>query len=115
MTPDQLRVGGRYNWRGQEERLYYVGPEVYPDGIWHQFAKVGEELIWCEVRASDLHYFEESGYDGKSHDKIVVDELVDYEQLQSFSRSLPHQMKKGKLTKAEKKQLKRQRTRERTQ
>lgn len=63
MSPDQLKIGGRYNWLGQPERLTYLGIQRYPgDGrAWHQFAKVDEpEAVWCEVLASDLLRFEET-------------------------------------------------------
>lgn len=56
-----LTVGGRYNWRGQSERLTYLGARRYPgDGRrWHQFAKVDSPtIVWCEVLDSDLDSFE---------------------------------------------------------
>jgi len=53
-------MGGRYNWRGQPERLIYLGPH-HSNGWWHQFAKVdAPDAVWCEVRTSDLAYFEET-------------------------------------------------------
>lgn len=55
-----LREGERYNWRGQNERLIYLGRKFYPgNGFWFQFAKVEEpEKVWSEVRAGDLASFE---------------------------------------------------------
>jgi len=55
-------VGGRYNWKNQPERLIYLGRKRYGDnGSWHQFAKVEDpEVVWSEVRDSDLHFFEET-------------------------------------------------------
>ena len=50
-----LKIGGRYNWRGQAERLIYVGKNWSGNGYWHQFEKIdnpGE--VWCEVLESDL-------------------------------------------------------------
>jgi hypothetical protein len=55
LTATQMIEGARYNWKGQKERLIYIGLE----GNWHQFAKIespGE--IWCEVLSSDLHMLE---------------------------------------------------------
>lgn len=62
MTPQSLKVGGRYNWRNQAERLVYVGPSLSPgQGRWHQFEKVGEPgAVWCEVLDTDLHMIEET-------------------------------------------------------
>lgn len=60
LTADQLVVGGRYNWKGQPERLIYQGVMRDPTGIWHQFCKVDDphKTVWCEVRASDIERFE---------------------------------------------------------
>lgn len=57
-----MKVGGKYNWKGQPERLVYLGIKYYPDnGFWFQFAKVDEpEKVWCEVREADLAMFEET-------------------------------------------------------
>ena len=57
-----MKVGGRYNWRGQPERLVYIGRNRDPgQGRWHQFEKVEEPgVVWCEVLDSDLHMIEET-------------------------------------------------------
>ena len=61
MTEAQMQVGGRYNWRGQPERLIYLGKNWSGNGYWHQFALVNEpEVVWCEVTDSDLERFEVS-------------------------------------------------------
>jgi hypothetical protein len=60
MAEASFKVGGGYNWIGQPERLVYLGMKLYPDGIWHQFAKVGETAVWCEVRKVELAQFEET-------------------------------------------------------
>lgn len=53
----ELKVGGKYNWKYQPERLMYIGR----DGIWHQFAKVQWPLVvWCEVHPDDLYFIEET-------------------------------------------------------
>lgn len=57
MKPDQLIIGGKYNWIHQPERLIYVGVQRG----WYQFQKIGDPRpVWCEVRAEDLTSFEES-------------------------------------------------------
>jgi hypothetical protein len=56
-------VGGAYNWKGQPERLVYMGTMTYNGDrrTWHQFAKVEEpHEVWCEVLPQDLEGFEET-------------------------------------------------------
>lgn len=62
MTSVEFKIGGRYDWKGQPERLVYLGcTHNRSDGHWFQFAKVDEpDVCWCEVRADDLQYFEET-------------------------------------------------------
>jgi hypothetical protein len=55
------RIGGRYNWRNQPERLVYLGRNWSGNGFWHQFEKVEEPgRVWCEVLDADLSSFEET-------------------------------------------------------
>lgn len=57
LTPATMVRGGRYNWKGQPERLIYLRRF---DG-WHQFKKIGDPReVWCEVRDEDLASFEET-------------------------------------------------------
>lgn len=52
--------GQKYNWKGQKERLVYLGQER-SNGWWHQFALIeSPDRVWCEVRDSDLERFEET-------------------------------------------------------
>lgn len=61
MTLTDMKRGGRYNWRGQAERLIYLGRNWSGNGYWHQFALVSQpSRVWCEVLDSDLASFEES-------------------------------------------------------
>jgi hypothetical protein len=63
LTKENLKFGGRYNWKGQDERLIYVGTHVYPGDrrTWFQFEKIGEPgVVWSEVLESDLPSFEET-------------------------------------------------------
>jgi hypothetical protein len=56
-----MRVGGRYNWKGQPERLVFLGRNWSGNGFWNQFAKVEyPSIVWCEVLDADLSHFEES-------------------------------------------------------
>lgn len=51
--------GAKYNWRGQPERLIYLGPQVMQGRVWYQFALVSEpDRVWCEVPVQDLACFE---------------------------------------------------------
>lgn len=63
LTPEQLKVGARYNWVGQLERLAYMGSRHYTGDSrrWHQFEKVDNPgAVWCEVLGSDLGLLEET-------------------------------------------------------
>ena len=63
-TPTAFRIGGRYNWKHQPERLAYMGLRRYPGDrrTWHQFEKVDAPgVVWCEVLDDDLSMFEETG------------------------------------------------------
>lgn len=61
MSAPTFRVGGRYNWKGQPERLIYLGRRWVGNGYWHQFEKVDEPgAVWCEVLDSDLPSIEET-------------------------------------------------------
>ena len=55
--------GGLYNWKGQPERLVYMGTRRYPgsQSTWHQFAKVeAPHMCWSEVLTSELAMLEET-------------------------------------------------------
>jgi hypothetical protein len=52
-----MRIGGKYNWKGQPERLKYLGK----NGVWNQFEKIeAPGVVWCEVLDGDLHMIEET-------------------------------------------------------
>lgn len=52
-----MKRGGLYNWKGQPERLIYMGKV----GCWHQFALIDRPYtIWCEVLDADLGSIEET-------------------------------------------------------
>lgn len=53
----EMKRLGRYNWKGQPERLIYIGKK----GSWHQFVKVDRPgVVWCEVLDEDLCRLEET-------------------------------------------------------
>ena len=57
----KLKRGRKYNFKGQPERLVYLGHNFSGNGYWHQFAKVETpSKVWAEVLTSHLHCIEES-------------------------------------------------------
>lgn len=55
LAKPSFTVGGRYNWKGQPERLIYLGNNLSGNGYWHQFSRVEQPYrVWCEVLTSDL-------------------------------------------------------------
>ena len=59
LTRETMVIGGRYNWKRQDERLIYMGRNWSGNGFWHQFTKAEEpDVIWCEVLDSDLSMLE---------------------------------------------------------
>lgn len=61
LSRSSLKVGGKYNWKGQEKRLIYLGHNWSGNGYWHQFEKVEEPgVVWCEVLDEQLQHFEET-------------------------------------------------------
>ncbi len=53
-----LIIGGNYKFKGQSEKLKYIGHNWSGNGYWHQFEKIGEQGVWCELLNSDLHMLE---------------------------------------------------------
>lgn len=61
LTPQTMKIGGRYNWQNQRERLVYLGLCEPRNGRWHQFAKVESPTeVWCEVQDDQISSFEET-------------------------------------------------------
>lgn len=55
----KLKLGEKYNFKNQPERLVYLGNNFSGNGYWHQFAKVEEpEVVWSEMLVTDLHMIE---------------------------------------------------------
>ncbi len=58
---DNLQIGDKYNFKGQPERLIYLGENWSGNGYWHQFAKVTRpDHVWAEMLDSDLANIEET-------------------------------------------------------
>ena len=55
-----LIYGENYNFKNQPERLKYIGKNFSGNGYWHQFEKIGEQGVWCELLDSDLHMIEKT-------------------------------------------------------
>ena len=55
-----MDIGEEYNFKNQPERLKYIGYNLSGNGYWHQFEKVGEQGVWCELLDSDLHMIEKT-------------------------------------------------------
>lgn len=54
-------INGRYNWRGQTQRLVYLGVNHDPTGELHRFSLIGGPgKVWCEIRGHDLHMLAEA-------------------------------------------------------
>ena len=57
----EMKLGGKYNWKGQKERLIYLGENFSGNGYWHQFAKVETpKEVWCEALKSEMSMIEET-------------------------------------------------------
>ncbi len=61
LTPDAMKIGFRYNWKNQQDRLVYLGRNGGGNGQWHQFELVDQPgRVWCELLDSDLRMLEET-------------------------------------------------------
>ena len=64
LTTATMKRLGYYNWKGQPDRLVYLGRNWSGNGWWHQFRKIGDpRRVWCEVTDADLHMLEETADD----------------------------------------------------
>lgn len=61
MKKQDLKVGGKYNFTQQPERLVHIGVVYDYSGKWYQFALVSEpDKVWAELSNQDLHMIEET-------------------------------------------------------
>lgn len=49
-----MNIGEQYKFHSQSEILIYLGKNYSSNGYWHQFRKVGESIVWCELLDDDL-------------------------------------------------------------
>lgn len=55
----EMKVGDKWNWKGQPEQLVYLGHNFSGNGYWHQFALTDKpDAVWCEVLTDDLQMLE---------------------------------------------------------
>jgi len=56
-----LEKGGKYNFKGQPERLVYLGNNLSGNGFWHQFALIeSPNEVWAEMLDQDLQHIEDT-------------------------------------------------------
>lgn len=56
-----MQIGDKYNFRGQPERLVYLGLNWSPGGRWHQFALVESPYeVWAEITEGELGAIEKT-------------------------------------------------------
>lgn len=96
-----MRIGGKYNWKGQPERLVYLGIQHDLDsGFWFQFAKVDEpDKVWCEVREADLDMFEETV---EPVEDLIVRKLASPSEIEVWNAAVEARKAEKKARKAKK-------------
>ena len=89
-----MEIGGRYNWKGQEERLIYTGK----NGPWHEFEKVDTPgIVWCEVLDCDLHMIEETIDESFELIEEAAALLLELKDTLAENGSRPEDPKKARL------------------
>jgi hypothetical protein len=57
-----MKKGDKYRFKHTSEscpeELTYIGHNWSGNGYWHQFTKVGESKVWCELSRGDLRLIE---------------------------------------------------------
>ena len=98
-----MRIGGKYNWKGQPERLIYLGVQQYwGNGRWYQFALVDEpNKVWCEVRKADLDNFEETV---EPVEDLTVRKLASPSEIEVWNEAVEARKAAKKARKAKKEQ-----------
>lgn len=61
LEPKDMEYGRTYRFKGQPERLMYLGKNWSGNGYWHQFSKIGGTtgVVWSEITDNDLYMIEE--------------------------------------------------------
>lgn len=61
MKAENMVIGGRYNFKHQNDMLVYLGLNWSGNRYWHQFARVNKpSVVWSELQSSDLAMIVES-------------------------------------------------------
>ena len=97
VSVQSIVVGGKYNWKGQAERLIYLGKHRSGNGLWHQFAKIEAPTeVWCEVQDADLIRFEETlpevrvvSYRAKESDDLEILSIEKWEKSKRCGWFIP--------------------------
>lgn len=72
LTSETIKRCGRYNFKGQPERLIYLRKV---DG-WHQFKRIDcTREVWCELTDAGLHMLEETNERTRMNDLSLVERL----------------------------------------
>lgn len=54
-----FKIGDKCNWKGQPERLIYLGDNFSGNGFWHQFALIQSPGdVWCEIKGDQMFMLE---------------------------------------------------------
>ena len=91
MKEQDLKVGGKYNFTNQLERLIHIGTVYDYSGKWYQFALVSEpDKVWVELSKIDLHMIEETKDEQLAKGPVttiskMVDKFLCWKLPQDFS------------------------------
>ncbi len=74
MKSEDITIGEIYKFKGETQRLKYIGYNYSGNGYWHQFEKEGEQGVWSGVLDDDLWLIEvvESEVEPQTAKKVVV-------------------------------------------
>ena len=51
-----MKIGDKYHCTCEGKDLVYVGWEYFPNGVWHNFAELGDEskVPWLQIREHEV-------------------------------------------------------------
>ncbi len=83
-TDQSPKIGEKWNWKNQSERLVYLGLGSGGSAGWHQFALVNNpDVVWCEVLERDMHMLERTIDDACPGLDDLEDELLPDPRIRS--------------------------------
>jgi hypothetical protein len=86
-----LVLHGRYNFIDQPERLIYIGENWSSNGYWHQFEKVGESGVWCEIKDDQINLLEVTNDNSDDEfDSVVIMGGMPHTTTYPFHITRPH-------------------------